>query len=44
MVMSYDGMTFAHDSYYESWVSRMRLILARDQVYGFGSMERDVLS
>jgi len=44
MVMSYDVMTFAHDSYYESWVSRMWLIWAHDRVYGFGWMERDVRS
>ena len=44
IVTSYDVMTFAHDSYYKSWVSRMRLIWAHYRVYGFGSMERDVRS
>jgi len=33
IVKSYDVMTFAHDSYYESWVSRMWLIRAHDLVY-----------
>ena len=37
-------MTFAHDSYYKSWVSRMGLIRADDRVYGFGLMEMDVRS
>jgi len=32
---SYDVMTFAHDSHYESWVSRMWLIRAHDLVYEF---------
>ena len=30
-----DVMTFAHDSYYESWVSRMWLVRAHDLVYEF---------
>jgi len=37
MVMSYDVMTFAHDSYYESWVSRTRLI---ERVIGFMRLDR----
>ena len=35
IVISYDVMTFAHDSYYESWVSRMWLVRAHDLFYGF---------
>ena len=34
IVMSYDVMTFTHDSHYESWVSPMWLIWAQDLVYG----------
>ena len=33
IVTSYDVMTFAHDSYYESWVSPMWLVWAHDLVY-----------
>jgi len=33
IVTSYDVMIFAHDSYYESWVSRMWLVWAHDLVY-----------
>jgi len=33
--MSYNVMTFAHDSYYESWVSRIGLVGAHDVVYEF---------
>jgi len=35
IVKSYDLMTFAHDSHYESWVSRMWLAWAHDLVYEF---------
>jgi len=30
---SYDVITCAHDSHYESWVSRMSLIRAHDLIY-----------
>ena len=35
IVTSYDVMTFAHDSYYESWVSRVWLVWAHNLVYEF---------
>jgi len=35
IVTSYDIRTFAHDSHYESWVSRMWLVWAHDLVYEF---------
>ena len=35
IVTSYDVMSLAHDSYYESWVSRMWLVWAHDLVYEF---------
>ena len=35
IVTSYDVMTFAHDSYYESWVSRVWLVWAHDLGYEF---------
>ena len=35
IVMSYDVMTFAHDSHYESWVSHMWLVWAHDLAYEF---------
>ena len=40
IVTSYHVMTFAHDSYYESWVSRMWLVRAHDLVYGFWLVNR----
>ena len=40
IVTSYDVMTFAHDSYYESWVSRMWLVWAHDLVYEFWLVKR----
>jgi len=35
-----DVITFAHDSYYESWVSRMWLVRAHDFVYEFWLVNR----
>ena len=35
IVTSYGVMTFAHDSYNESWVSRMWLVWAHELVYEF---------
>jgi len=35
IVMSYDVMTFAHDSHYKLWVSHMWLIQAHDLIYEF---------
>ena len=35
IVKSYDVFIFTHDSYYESWVSRIWLIWAHDLVYRF---------
>ena len=35
IVTSYDVMILAHDSYYESWVSRRWLVWAHELVYGF---------